>query len=427
MKRRHNLGYMLLGVLLAIAVPLAAATADFDFNMVNIVVNGARVAAVGENLPGTEAPYSILYDGTAYMPVRQLAELLEFDIQWNEATRTVSLGSANVEEIQVPLSPGQNPADAPEDATLQVIFFDVGQADCILVKTANHAMLIDAGNTGQDRLILGYLSEHEIYDLDYLVATHPHADHIGAMTSVVKAMDSIGEVIMPDVIHTTKTYENLLIAIEAKDIALTTAKPGDVFALGTAKVQVLAPVSTELSDLNECSLVLRVVFGDVVFLFTGDAGTKSETAQLAGGLTLSADVLKVGHHGSRTSSSQRYLDAVAPHYAVLSCGIGNSYGHPHSEAMTRLARTGAIIYRTDENGTILFETDGEVIYVSVECEPESEPEPEQITLVFIGNKNSRIFHSLSCRSLPQESNAVPLYSRQEALDAGFSPCGTCKP
>lgn len=310
------------------------------------------------------------------------------------------------------------------DTTMQIIFFDVGQAECVLLKTDNnHTMLIDAGNTGQDQLILNYLAEYSITELDYLVATHPHADHIGAMPAVIRAMDNVGTVIMPDKTHTTQTFEKLLNAIEEKDIPLTIPKPGDIFEMGNANIQVMAP-NADYTDLNECSIVLRVEFGTTTFLFTGDAGTTSEKAQLTNTFSLKADVLKVGHHGSRASSTQQYLDAVAPSYAVICCGTGNTYGHPHNETMIRLAETDAVIYRTDENGTIIFTTDGESITVSVtqkSAPPPANPE------VYIGNKNSKVFHLSSCRSLPQEQNRVYFNSRQDALDAGYTPCGICKP
>jgi len=313
------------------------------------------------------------------------------------------------------------------EATLEIIFLDVGQADCTLLKTDNHAMLIDAGNTGQDQLILNYLAEYNVTTLDYLVATHPHADHIGSMTSVVMAMEHIGTVLMPDKIHTTQTYENLLKAIEEKDIPLTIPTPGYTFTMGNTNIEVIAP-NADYTDLNECSLVLRVEFGDTTFLFTGDAGKPSENAQISNGFSLKADALKVGHHGSRTSSTQQYLDAVAPNYAVIFCGADNTYGHPHSETMTRLTGTGATIYRTDENGTIIFTTDGKDITVTTIKDPTKDTSPpESPEEGYIGNKNSKVFHLTSCRSLPQEQNRVYFDSRQEAIDAGYTPCGVCKP
>ena len=321
---------------------------------------------------------------------------------------------------------------------LQVIVFDVGQADCTLLKTNDHAMLIDAGNTGQDQLVLNYLAEYGITTLDYLVATHPHADHIGSMTSVVNAMDTIGTVIMPNKPHTTKTYENLINAIEKKDIPLTIPTPGDVFQWGDANIEVLAPNSATYADLNEYSIVLRVEFGETSFLFTGDAGTISENEQLATGFSLKTDVLKVGHHGSRTSSTQKYLTAVNPTYAVICCGVDNTYGHPHTETMTRLTGINAQIYRTDQHGTIIFTTNGKVIIITVtqSATPSSTPTdstaPTSTPISnspegYIGNKSTNKFHKPSCTSLPKEENRIYFDTRQEAVDAGYTACGTCKP
>ncbi|MDR2204488.1 MAG: MBL fold metallo-hydrolase [Nitrososphaerota archaeon] len=320
-------------------------------------------------------------------------------------------------------TPSSN-AVLPSDSVLEVIFLDVGQADCILLKTGDHVMLIDAGNTGQDQFVLNYLAEYGVTKLDYLVATHPHADHIGSMASVVKAMKSIGMAIMPDKVHTTKTFENLMNAIEEKDISITNPSVGAEFSLGDANMQVLAPKSAKYADLNDYSIVLRVEFGTTVFLFTGDADGISENEQLSQSFSLSADVLKVGHHGSRTSSSQKYLDAISPIYAVISCGTDNTYGHPHKEAMTRLMTKGVEIYRTDENGTIIFVTDGKEITVSITKESST---TSNVTLSYIGNKNSKTFHLSSCGSLPQEQNRIHFNSRQEAIDADYNACNTCKP
>jgi competence protein ComEC len=329
------------------------------------------------------------------------------------------VGSVAINEFQqnTPMSDG---------STLQVFFLDVDQADCILLKTGDHNMLIDAGNVGQDKLVLNYLVEYNVTTLDYLVGTHPHADHIGTMASVIRAMDNVGMILMPDKSQTTKTYENFVKAINEKDVPVTIPKPGDVFTLGDANMQVLAPNSGGYNDLNDYSIVLRVTFGSTVFLFTGDAETKSEGEQLVNGLSLKADVLKVGHHGSRTSSTQKFLDAVSPTYAVISCGVGNTYGHPHKESMSRLNAMGAVIYRTDENGTIIFVTDGENITITVEKGAGSTP-ADTGSLVYIGNKNSKVLHLSTCSSLPQEQNRVYFNSRQEAIDAGYTPCNACKP
>jgi competence protein ComEC len=247
---------------------------------------------------------------------------------------------------------------------LQVIFFDVGQADCILLLTDTHAMLIDAGTLGQTDLILGYLAGHRVTKLDYIVATHPHADHIGSMDGVILGMDSVGTVLMPDATNNTRAFERLLDAIEERDIPVTIPKEGEDLTMGEVSIQVLAPINERYSNLNNHSIVLRVQYGAISFLFTGDAEDRSEREQIDSRRSLRADVLKVGHHGSQTSSTLDYLRAVSPRYAIIPCGEGNSYGHPHSDLLERLAAIGATVYRTDINGTVIFTTDGETITVT---------------------------------------------------------------
>jgi len=254
----------------------------------------------------------------------------------------------------------------PSNTTLEVFFSNVGQGDCILLKTDGHNMLIDAGDLGKDQVVLNYLAKNNVTTLDYLVATHPHSDHIGSMPSVIRKMDNISTVIMPDKTHTTKAFENLIDAIEEKDIAVTIPKSGDVFNLGDANIQVLAPNNARYTNINDYSIVLRVDFGETVFLFTGDAEAKSENEQLQNRLPLKADVLKVGHHGSSTSSTPKYLDTVSPSYAVISSGANNVYGHPNNEILSYLNAKNVVIYRTDTNGTIVFTSDGEEISVHTE-------------------------------------------------------------
>jgi competence protein ComEC len=316
--------------------------------------------------------------------------------------------------------PDCRPPPPPIQPDLQVTVLDVGQADCILLKTDDHAMLIDAGNIGQDELVLGYLATYNVTELDYLVATHPHADHIGSMPAVIRAMERIDVVLMPDKTHTTQIYAELMNAIAEKDIPIKIPTPGEVFQFGDAKVEVVAPNSASYGDdFNEYSIVLRVEFGDRSFLFTGDAGLLSENEQLAAGFSLDVDVLKVGHHGSKGSSTQQYLNAVTPSYAAISCGAGNPYGHPTPEALGRLAEAGAEIYRTDQNGTIIFTTNGTTIDVTTIPTPPP-PHPP-----YIGNKNSLVVHLYTCSSLPGPANRVYFDTYDEAIEAGYRPHSVC--
>lgn len=249
---------------------------------------------------------------------------------------------------------------------LKVHFLDVGQGDSEFIELPNgKTMLIDAGVPDRGSGVVSYIKKLGYSKIDYLVATHPHSDHIGGMTDVVNAFN-IGEVYMPRTSSsdtpTTKVYKNLLSAISKKGLKITTAKAGvTMFSSSSLSAVMVAPNGTNYNDLNQYSAVIKLTFGNNKFLFTGDAGNVSE-AEIKS--DVKADVLKVGHHGSRTSSSAAFLKKVSPKYAVIEVGKGNSYGHPTEQALSRLKAVGAAIYRTDESGTIIFTSDGSKISVN---------------------------------------------------------------
>ena len=245
---------------------------------------------------------------------------------------------------------------SPGDNEIIVAFLDVGQGDSILIWSRDNAVLIDGGNPNQRDTVLGYLRRAGITRLDYVVATHPHRDHIGGLVGVLGRVD-VGRVLMPDVVHTTDTFENFIAVIENNQIPATAPVPGERFTAGIIEFTVLAPI-TGGSNLNDASIVLRLEHGDTSFLFTGDAEAVSERAMIASGRNLRSDVLKVGHHGSRTSTTAAFLDAVQPLAAVISVGRGNQFGHPHDEVVERLVDRGIAIYRTDLMGTVFMATDG---------------------------------------------------------------------
>ena len=244
----------------------------------------------------------------------------------------------------------------PDGSTLTVHFIDVGQADCELITLpTGEVMLIDAGNNDDGEMVVRYIQDLGISKIDYLIGTHPHEDHIGGLDYVIYNF-SIGNVYLPDVAATTKTYNDVISAIENKGLSVTTAEDGvTIYSGPETLIDIIAPVGSGYTSLNNYSAVVRLRYGNSSFLFTGDAETESENEITA---DVRSDVLKVGHHGSSTSSSRKFLDRVDPTYAVISCEKGNSYGHPHTETLESLDNIDCIVYRTDKSGTIICKTDG---------------------------------------------------------------------
>ncbi|MDR3091505.1 MAG: MBL fold metallo-hydrolase [Clostridiales bacterium] len=257
------------------------------------------------------------------------------------------------------------PAKPAAAGVLTVCFLDVGQGDCALAELPDGGnMLIDAGNNADADLVCGFLRERGVERVDYLVGTHPHEDHIGGLDAVIDNFD-IGEVIMPRATANTKTFRAVIEALKRKDLKIKTAKAGvELFNDGEGlSAELLAPVSDRYQNLNNYSAVIKLTYGKTSFLFTGDAEALSEREMLDAGEDVSAEVLKVGHHGSDLNSTEEFLDAVSPKYAVISCGAGNVYGHPRQATLDKLQARGVEYMRTDTDGTIIMETDGENISV----------------------------------------------------------------
>ncbi len=242
---------------------------------------------------------------------------------------------------------------------LQIHYIDVGQGDATLIQCDGMNMLIDAGENDKGTDVKEYLQVQGVDKLDYVIGTHPDSDHIGGLDVVIENFDC-GVVMMPDYEKDTKTYTDVIDAIDAKDYQITLPVVGTTYKLGEAEFTIIAP-NDDYDDANDISIGLILTYGEQSFLFTGDAEEAAETDILANGIDISAKVYKAGHHGSRTSSSDELLEAVKPEIVVISCGEDNSYGHPHAAILTYCLTNGIPIYRTDMQGTIVVKTDGKTL------------------------------------------------------------------
>lgn len=309
---------------------------------------------------------------------------------------------------------------------LIVHFIDVGQGDSILLESQNEFMLIDAGEAEYGSTVCRYLENNDVKTLSYVVATHPHSDHCGGLTEVINSFEC-ENFITVETDQQTKTWLNVLYAVKNNNVNYIDAKVGTTYTLGNSSFQIMGPHSNYYEDYNNYSVVIKATCGKNTFLFTGDAEILSENEMLDYILDLSSDVLKVGHHGSSTSSSYNFLSAVSPQYAVISCAEHNDYGHPHNEVVSRLNNMGISTYRTDKHGTVVATSDGNNI--EFYCDNSHIPPIDPKTLSYLGNKNSKKFHLSTCSGAMDinKYNLVSFSSREEALSKGYSPCKACNP
>ncbi len=248
------------------------------------------------------------------------------------------------------------------DAKLRVYFFDVGQADAILITLPNGAAVaVDAGERETQEALLQKILDAGVSKLDALVMTHPHDDHIGGMDFLIQNLP-VAKIYMTEAVSTTRTFETLLETIAEKKIRVVKAAAGGSIDLDPeVGIDILSPDSVSDGDMNENSVILRVRYGKTVFLLTGDAGSAAEKDLLQSSADWKADVLKVGHHGSNSSSTNDFLAAVRPAYAVISVGKDNDYGHPSATVLKRLEQAGASVLRTDRDGTVVMGSDGKTV------------------------------------------------------------------
>jgi competence protein ComEC len=250
--------------------------------------------------------------------------------------------------------------NAPEQNKTQpftITFLDVGQGDSTLIQCDNKALLIDAGPNSNSAALINTLKATRNTQFDFVVATHPHEDHIGGMDSIIRNFD-IEQIMMPKISTTTQTFIDLLQICRDKNVTVVEPVPGRTFKIGSALCTILAPNNTTYDEINDYSIVLRIEYGDVSAILTGDAEAVSEKEILAKNYSLKSTIMKVAHHGSSSSTTDEFLSAVSPEYAVISVGRNNDYGHPHQETISRLVSKGIKIYQTDLDGEITFSSNG---------------------------------------------------------------------
>ena len=327
------------------------------------------------------------------------------------------------------------PAELPAGSTFEVHYIDVGQGDCSLVLCDGYAMLIDGGEASESSKVFAYLKQHGVSHLDYMIASHAHSDHIGGLSGALNYA-TVDTAFCPVTDYDSKTFDSMVKYLDKQGVGITVPSAGDEFMLGSAHVQILGP-QKYYDEPNDTSIVLKVTYGETSFLFTGDAERTAEADILDAGYNLSSTVLKVGHHGSDTSTSYPFLREIMPEYAVIQVGADNSYGHPTEDTLSRLRDADVKVYRNDLQGDIVCSSDGKVVTFTTTKNESVQTNPTVVVTPdvdepddageYIGNKNSKKFHLPTCKNLPAEKNRIYFDSRQAAVDAGQSPCGNCKP
>lgn len=386
-----------------------------------ILVNGNKIA---------NDTAAVLKGGRTYLPIRAVLEAFGGYVTWN--------GGKNCVEV---------------DSTAQLMkvhFIDVGQADAALIDIGDVEVLIDAGNNNDGQTVVDYIRPYVDGALDTIVATHPDADHIGGMDTVLAAYD-VGLAIDSGMTGSSATFKDYQSALRAEGCDYTEDE-AKLYKIGdTGATLEIIETGDGWSDSNDNSVVAQLNYGGTSVLFTGDMSSDVEADNL--NQFEDIDVLKVGHHGSKYSSSSSFLNKVKPEYAIVSAAKGNSYSHPHTETLQRLFAVGAKVLGTQKSGTIMLSTNGKAYNLnksnyltladagdygtttpstpvtptpSTPSTPSTSPE---VSYTYIGNKNSKVFHESTCASVKRmnDSNKVSFSSRSSAVSAGYTPCKNCNP
>lgn len=417
------------------------AIAQKDGITVEVPIGASYVYRNGEKVENDTA--ALIQDGRTYLPIRVVLESFGASVRWDAATSTVVVSTTGAGE------------------QIEIHFLDVGQGDAILIDDQDFEILIDGGVSAEGNDVVKYLSQYVDGSLDVMIATHEDADHIGGLPAVLEAYQ-VDRIIDNGRTKDTKTYQNYKNHVNAEGAQYQTDDIAQQITLPSGAVLQLVPMLGSYSDSNDNSVVSVLDYQNIEILLTGDLSTEVSDANLSRFYDI--DVLKAGHHGSRTSVNTAFLKTVQPEIVIISAGLDNSYGHPHAEALAAYLDCGADVYGTFRSGDIVLTTDGTQMYLNTnrkltmadagasstgqaqqpvsqptqtQQQPTSQPtqtqqtpqQSVQNTMVYIGNKNSKIFHKADCSSVKRmkDSNKVSLSSRDQAIAQGYTPCQICQP
>jgi beta-lactamase superfamily II metal-dependent hydrolase len=400
------------------------AIAEKDGITVRVPIGASYIIKDGRQIQNDTA--ALIKDNRTYLPIRAVLEAFGADVGWDNSSQTVAVYSS-------------------KGPKMTIHFIEVGQADSILIDFGNYEALIDAGNNGDGALVVNYIKPYIDGDLDLIIATHAHEDHIGGLDDVIEAYQ-VDEIIDSGDISDTATFNDYITAVSNEPDCKDMADEDMIIDMGSgAKLKIVEALEGD-SNLNNDSVIALLDYNNFEALFPGDSESAAEAACLS--KLYDVDVLKAGHHGSQTASTQALLNVIRPEIVIISAGIGNSYGHPHYEALQRFASIGASAYGTFRSGTIVLTTYGNSYSLNTSSKitlqdagDKSISPPVQPIVInqpsstqnsestYIGNSNTMKFHKLSCSSVPTISpeHVVSFTSRSYAINAGYIPCKRCNP